>query len=64
MSMRSVCLCSVTFRDTQRALLPRPYHNQRIGCLMFHRQRVKRHKEKLGWNNTSAQQTAVAKVTV
>ena len=49
-------LCSVTFRDTQRAPLPRPYHNQRVGCLMFRRQRVKRHKEKLGWNNTSAQQ--------
>ena len=31
---------------------------------MFHRQRVKRHKEKLGWNNASAQQTAVSKVTV
>ena len=54
----ALSLCSVTSRDTQRAPFPHPYHNQRVGCLVFHRQRVKQHQKKLGWNNTSAQQTA------
>ena len=38
----------------------RPYHKQRVGWPRFRKQRVKQHKEKLVWNNTSAQQTTIA----
>ena len=46
-------LCRVRFRDTERAPLS-PYR------LMFRRQHVEQHKEKLGWNNTSVQPTTRA----
>ena len=35
-------LCSVSFRCARRAPFPRPYHNQRVGCLMLCRQRANR----------------------
>ena len=42
---------------------PTPYHNQRVE-LRLCRQRVRHHKEKLVWNNTSVRLTIVGKVTV
>ena len=52
-STRSVSALS---RSVMLGVLPflRPHPNQRVGSLMFRRQRVNRHKEKLDWNNTSA----------
>ena len=38
---------------------PTPYRNQRVE-LRFCRQRVRHHKEKLVWNNTSVQPTTIA----
>ena len=38
---------------------PTPYRNQRVE-LRLCRQRVRQHKEKLGWNNTSVQPTTIA----
>ena len=38
---------------------PIPYRNQRVE-LRLCRQRVRHHKEKLGWNNTSEQPTTIA----
>ena len=50
----ALSLCTVTFCDARCAPFLRPDHNQRVGSLMFRRQRVDRHEEKLDWNNTPA----------
>ena len=38
-----------------------PYRNQRVE-LRLCRQRVRQHKENLGWNNTAVQQNTIASV--
>ena len=63
MSMRSVCAVS---RPVIRNVLRSQTIQQptRWMSLVHHRQLVKKHKEKLGWNNTSAQPTSTAILTL
>ena len=52
-STRSDCALSRSVMPRCAPFL-RPDPNQRVGSLMFRRQRADRHKENLDWNNTSA----------